>query len=104
MPRNLDARERGFPRICPMAQLPRSRDGRLIQRVKKKRPRGDRPGAGGYLDSGYYYFSSCIAALALSVASEAFPALHAASASLTRPEAFLKSAERGACSSWARGA
>jgi hypothetical protein len=47
----------------------------------------------------YYFFSRSIAALALVVANEEFPALHAASASLTRPEAFLKSAERGACSS-----
>jgi hypothetical protein len=44
----------------------------------------------------YFFSSSPIAALALSVASEEFPALHAASASLTRVEAFLNSAERGA--------
>lgn len=60
---------------------------------------GGRPGAGGCLVRITYFFSSPIAALALSAASEEFPALHAASASLTRVEAFLNSAERGACSS-----
>jgi hypothetical protein len=63
---------------------------------RKPAPRGHR-GAGGYRVRVIYFFSSSpIAALALSVASEEFPALHAASASLTRVEAFLNSAERGA--------
>ena len=63
---------------------------------RKPAPRGHRR-AGGYLVRVIYFFnSSPIAALALSVASEEFPALHAASASLTRVEAFLNSAERGA--------
>ena len=63
------------------------------------------PGAGDYLISiSYcYFFSSSIAALALSAASDDFPALHAASASLTSVEAFWKSAERGDWISWLRG-
>ena len=66
------------------------------QPEKKKRPRGGSPRGRCYLVRITYFFSSPIAALALSAASEEFPALHAASASLTRVEAFVNSAERGA--------
>jgi hypothetical protein len=65
---------------------------------------GRRPGAADCLVRISYFFSSPIAALALSTASDELPALHAASASLTRVEALLNSAERGAWSSWLRGA
>ena len=56
---------------------------------EKKRPRGVVPGAGDYLASTSYFFSRSIAALALSAATDDFPALHATSASLTSVEAFL---------------
>src|SRR6202022_1935468 len=68
-----------------------------------KRPRG-RPRGRRYLAGATYFFSSSIAALALSAATDDLPALHAASASLTRVEAFLNSAERGDWMSWLRGA
>ena len=68
----------------------------IIAGQTKEPAPGVAPGAGGYLVRITYFFSSPIAALALSAASEEFPAWHAASASLTRVEAFVNSAERGA--------
>ena len=76
----------------------------IIASQTKRTGPGGSPRGRCYLVRITYFFSSPIAALALSAASEEFPALHAASASLTRVEAFLSSAERGAWSSWLRGA
>src|SRR5260370_924624 len=70
--------------------------------TKRTGPKG-RPGAGGCFVSINYFFSSSIAALALSAATDDFPALHATSASLTSVEAFLKLAERGDWLSCVRG-
>ena len=61
---------------------------------KRKRPRGIGPGAVAVRV--YDYFSSSIAALALSEATVMLPLLQAASASFTREAALLMSA-RGAC-------
>ena len=66
----------------------------LTSDQKRTGPKG-RPGAGGCLVSTNYFFSSSIAALALSAATDDFPALHATSASLTSVEAFWKLGERG---------
>jgi len=62
--------------------------------TRRTGPRGS-PRAGAYLVGISYFFSSSIAALALSAATDDLPALHATSASLTSVDAFLKSAERG---------
>ena len=79
---------------------PEARAARLaVAPDKKKRPRGVIARGRQLPRRDYFVLSISIAAFAFEEASEEFPALHAASASVTRPEAFLKSADRGACSS-----
>ena len=98
----------GRPGLAAMGLWSYGQAGRNLsggESGRKDEAPGCRPGAGDYLVSiSYcYFFSSSIAALALSAASDDFPALHAASASLTSVEAFWKSAERGDWISWPRG-
>ncbi len=71
--------------------------------MKEAAPGGAPRGRGLPRQYQRYFFSSSIAALALSAATDDFPALHATSASLTSVEALLNLAERGVWRSWLRG-
>src|SRR6185295_320729 len=95
------------------ARADRARDGGRLRVVatpgparlttEKETAPGELPRGRRFCFSATYFLRSSIAALALSAATDDLPALHAASASLTRVEAFLNSAERGDWMSWLRG-
>src|SRR6266850_132886 len=72
------------------------------QRQKRTGPKG-RPGAGGCLVSINYFFSSSIAALALSAATDDFPASNVGAAWLTGVRGYWMLCHRGDWMSWLRG-